>query len=250
MVCFMNINEPYLKERFKRNTVIKSIGIEGQQRLFEKKVLIAGAGGLGSGVIANLVSAGVGSVGIIDSDTVDLSNLNRQFIHSETSISKSKAESAYEWIKKYSPKTNVDIFKTRINPDVDTNLFQNYDLVIDCFDSYRSKFTLNKICVKSYLPLIHGGVEEFYGQVLTIIPEKSSCLSCLFENPEINTKKTIGVISPAVSVISSIQSVEAVKFLLGNNDLLIDTLLSYDGIKQEFRKINLSRKGSCTACDI
>ncbi len=244
----MNGNEFYYKERYKRNIIIESIGLEKQQKLLEKKVLIAGAGGLGSGVIAGLVSAGVGTIGIIDSDKVELSNLNRQFIHRESSIRSLKVESAFEWIKNYSPKTSVNIHKTRINDDSDAAFFREYDLIIDCFDSYRSKFTLNKICMKKGLALIHGGVKEFYGQVLTIVPEKSSCLDCMFENPEFDTEKTIGIISPAVNVISSIQAMEGVKFLLGMEDLLIDTLLAYDGIKQEFRKISLKRRKDCISC--
>ncbi len=244
----MNINNFYETERFKRNTTVKSIGTQGQQTLFDKKVLVAGAGGLGSGVISGLVSVGIGTIGIIDPDIVEISNLNRQFIHTEASVGKLKVESAYEWVKNYSPKTGIVIHKTRIEEGSDVEFFKDYDLIIDCFDSYKSKFILNKICIQIGLPLIHGGVEDFYGQVLTIIAGRSSCLNCLFETPDTQAKRTIGVISPAVNVISSIQSMEAVKFLLGFDDLLVDTLLTYNGLGQEFKKINLYKKPLCTGC--
>lgn len=244
----MNIDNFHLRERFKRNTIIPSIGLAGQQMLFDGKVLVAGAGGLGSGVIAGLASAGIGNIGIIDVDAVDLSNLNRQFIHSETSLEKPKVESAYNWVKNYNSRIKTDTFKTQIDYKSDTNYFKNYKIVIDCFDSYKSKFILNKICAENNLPLIHGGVEEFYGQVLTIIPGRSSCLNCLFDTYDTDKKGDIGVISPTVNVISSIQSMEAVKFLLGIEDLLVDTLLTYDGIKQEFRKIKLNKRKNCISC--
>ena len=244
----MNINDFQLKERFKRNTIIESIRDEGQQRLFEKKVLVAGAGGLGSGVIANLVSAGIGSIGILDYDTVEMSNLNRQFIHTEKSIGKPKVDSVYEWIKKYSSQTNTQIFKINLTEDVNLDFFDNYNLVTDCFDSYKSKFILNKICVKKNLPLFRAGIENFSGQVLTIIPGQSSCLNCLFPEPDLNKIAAKGAVSPTVNVISSIQSMEAIKYLLGFNNLLLDTLLTYDGIKQDFRKIHLKRRIDCPVC--
>ncbi|HSA07371.1 MAG TPA: HesA/MoeB/ThiF family protein [Candidatus Gastranaerophilales bacterium] len=244
----MNINDYRTKERFKRSVLIKQIGNEGQQKLFEKKILVAGAGGLGSGVISSLVSLGIGSLGIIDFDKVERSNLNRQFIHAENAEGKFKAESAYQWIKNYSSDTRVNIYKIKLDENFQGNFFENYDLVIDCFDSFKSKFVLNEICVKKGVPFIHGGVEEFSGQVLTVIPGKSSCLSCLFDDPDIYTQRIIGIISPTVNVIASIQAMEAVKYLLNTGSLLTDTLLTYDGLKQKFKKINLTHKKNCSVC--
>lgn len=244
----MNIKDFSVKERFKRNTIIEEIGETGQQKLFNSKVLIAGAGGLGCGLITNLVSAGVGSLGIIDYDCVELSNLNRQFIYTEKSIGQPKTEEAYKWIKNYNPLTNVDIYKLRIEESSETGFFEGYNLVIDCFDSYKSKFILNEICVKKKLPLIHGGVEEFFGQVITVIPQKTACLGCFLDYSEFDLTNGKGIISSTAGVISSIQSMEAVKFLTGLNNLLTNTLLSYDGIKQEFRKVSLDRRRNCPVC--
>jgi len=244
----MNINDFLIHERFKRNIAVEMVGLEGQQKLLKKNVLIAGAGGLGSGVIASLVSSGIGSIGIIDSDRVELSNLNRQFIHNEADIGKFKVDSAYEWVQAYSPKINISVYNQRIEDNTDYSFFQEYDLVIDCFDSYISKFVLNRICVKKSVPMIHGGVKDFYGQVFTIIPGESACLNCLFEDPDMEIEKTIGIISPTVNVISSLQSMEAVKFMLGLRQILADTLLTYDGTSQDFRKINLKRKETCSVC--
>ena len=264
------------KERYKRNTEV--IGDEGQNKLSTAKVLVAGAGGLGSGVIAGLTSAGVGTLGIIDCDVVESSNLNRQFIHEETSIGKAKVESAYEWVKKHSPHTEVKIYNLRIggrpeplrhseqseespplhafnrgdssvislsqNDGID--FFQDYDLVIDCFDSYKSKFALNKICVQRGLPLIHGGVGEFSGQVFTITPGKSACLNCLIQETEQDSPK--GIVSPTVNLMASLQTMEAIKLILNTGELLTDTLLTYEGTTQHFRKLCLRRKPDCPTC--
>jgi molybdopterin/thiamine biosynthesis adenylyltransferase len=263
------ISDFQINERYKRNTEV--IGFEGQKKLSSARILVAGAGGLGSGVIAGLTSVGVGTLGIIDSDVVEVSNLNRQFIHTETSVGRAKVESSQAWVRKYSPHTKVKTYKLRIScyseqseesprlkecnggdssvdslPQNDNSFFQNYDLVIDCFDSYRSKFALNKICVQKCLPLIHGGVGEFSGQVFTILPGKTACLNCLL--PETNQDSPKGILSPTVNLIASIQTMEAIKLILNLEELLTDTLLTYDGRGQEFRKFCLRRKADCLTC--
>lgn len=259
-----------LKERYKRNIAINSVGIEGQENLLKSRILVAGAGGLGSGVISSFVSAGIGTLGIIDYDTVAISNLNRQFLYPEDSIGRAKTELAQEWVKKYSPNTKVKTYKLRIDESLflkkpsdeeilccasqglaaqsNVDFFQDYDIVIDCFDSYKSKFALNKICVEKGLPLIHGGVGEFSGQVFTIIPRKTACLNCLFSPSDAEAETSKGILSPTVNLIASIQAMEAIKLILNFDDLLTDTLLTYDGITQDFRKISLQKKKDCSIC--
>ncbi len=235
-------------ERYSRNILIDSIGEEGQLRLLRSKVLVAGAGGLGSTVIANLASLGIGSIGIVDNDKLELSNLNRQYIHKYGNLLKNKAESAEIWIKEYNPDVNIEIFPIRLDNNNCKEIISAYDAVIDCFDSYESKFMLNEACVKNNKPFVHGGVKEFQGQVTTIIPNKSACLKCLFPEDISNSYAAKGIVSPTVSVIASIQSMEVLKLLLGLGEPLINKLLVFDGLKQDFRKVAYTRNVNCPIC--
>jgi len=236
------------KERYNRNILVKEIGENGQKNLLNSKVLIAGAGGLGATVIANLASVGIGNMGIIDNDKLELSNLNRQYIHKFDNIGKTKVKSAKEWIKSFNPDINVEIFQIRLDESNYKDIINRYDVIIDCFDSYKSKFLLNKIAVKNNKILIHGGVTEFYGQATVIIPYKTACLNCLIPDINPNAYASKGVISPAVSTIASIQSMETVKTLLGIGTSLTNQLLTYDGLKMAFKKINIQKNPDCPLC--
>lgn len=236
------------KERYNRNILINNVGEKGQEALLSSRVLIAGAGGLGSTVIANLSSAGVGNIGIIDNDNIELSNFNRQYIHKFDNIGKNKTKSAKEWINSFNPDINVETYQIRLDENNYKDIICDYDLIIDCFDSYKSKFLLNKIAVENNKILIHGGVTEYYGQVTSIIPDKTACLNCIIPDADSDVYVPKGVISPAVSTIASIQSMEAVKIILGFDDLLTNCLLTYDGLRQEFKKLNVSRNIDCVLC--
>ena len=233
-------------ERYSRNILIENIGIEGQKKLLNSKVLIAGCGGLGSGVIAALSSVGVGTLGLVDNDVVEISNLNRQFIHKPENIGKFKVDSAKDWINSYNPDIKTEIYQLRLD-ESNYDFLKSYDIIIDCFDSFESKFILNEACIKSEKILIHGGVTEFFGQVTTIIPRDNSCLRCLFPDSELSSVLK-GVISPAVSTVASIQAMETVKVILGIGEPLVNKLLCYDGLKQEFKKINLTKNLDCPVC--
>ena len=234
-------------ERYNRNIIIEKIGIEGQLKLNNSKVLVAGCGGLGSTVIANMCSMGIGTIGLVDNDTLELSNLNRQFIHKFENIGKDKISSTKSWVNSYNPEVKIVAFNTKFDKNNGIGIVQDFELILDCFDSYESKFLLNKACAKSNKPLIHGGVTEFFGQVTTIIPNETACLNCLF--PDSETAYTVkGVISPAVSTIASIQSMEAAKYLLELDGLLKNELLTYNGLKQEYKKITLSKNTKCPVC--
>jgi molybdopterin/thiamine biosynthesis adenylyltransferase len=235
-------------ERYNRNILVDSVGEEGQKDLLSSRILIAGAGGLGSTVIANLAAVGIGTIGIVDNDKLELSNLNRQYIHKFENIGTSKVESAKEWISQFNPDINVKTYNLRLDENNYKDIVGEYDIIVDCFDSFNSKFLLNKICIEQNKPLIHGGVTEFFGQVMTIIPHQSACLACLIPDYDINTYVIKGVISPAVSTIASIQSMEAVKVILGIESSLVNELLTYDGKKQEFRKIKIHQNKDCPLC--
>lgn len=233
-------------ERYNRNIILEKIGQEGQLKLLSSKVLVAGAGGLGATVLANLASLGVGKIGVIDGDVLELTNFNRQYIHKFANIGKAKVDSAKEWINEFNPDIEVKTYNLRLDEDNYPAIVENYDLIIDCFDSYKSKFLLNKIAVDAKKTLIHGGVTEFFGQVTTIIPKKTACLSCILPYEDACVVK--GVVSPAVTTIASIQSMEAVKVILGIGKTLENQLLSYDGLNTQFSKINLARNPKCQIC--
>jgi len=236
-------------ERYSRNILIEKVGEEGQQKLLCSKVLVAGAGGLGSSVIASLASMGIGTLGLIDNDQVELSNLNRQFIHKFENIGKAKVISAKEWINNYNPDIIVDTYQVRLDESNCDEIINKYDVIVDCFDSYKSKFMLNKACIENNKIFVHGGVTEFFGQVMTIIPGKSPCLNCIFD--KVDTDYGIkGIISPTVNVIGSLQSMEVLKIILNINSVLTYTFLSYDGINQRFKNITVNKNLNCSVCGI
>lgn len=235
-------------ERYNRNISIKEIGESGQKKLLNAKILIAGAGGLGSSVISGLASVGLGNIGIIDYDCVELSDLNRQFIYTPENIGQKKTEFAKKWIKEHNPDINVEIFDLKLDKNNGQEIISRYDIVIDCFDSYESKFLLNELCIKNNKIFIHGGVAEFCGQVMTVIPGKSACLNCILTEPDGEAYVLHGIISPTVSMIASIQSAEAVKAVLCTGKLLTNRLLTYDSLNMNFRTINIAENKNCPLC--
>lgn len=240
------INQELNLERYNRNMLIEQISEEGQKKLNQAKILVCGAGGLGSTVIANLASVGIGTIGIIDNDILELSNLNRQYIHKFDALGKVKVESAKKWINEFNPEINVKTYQTRLDETNYQDIVKEYDFIMDCFDSFKSKFLLNKIAVSTGKTLIHGGVTEFFGQVTTIVPNKTACLNCIL--PEEDAYIVKGVLSPAVTTIASIQSMEAVKYILGIGENLENRLLSYNGLNMTFKTINIAKNPNCKLC--
>lgn len=234
--------------RYNRNTIIDKIGEEGQKKLLNARVLVAGTGGLGSTVIANLAALGIGTLGLVDDDTLELTNLNRQYIHKYENIGKSKVLSAKEWIDGFNPEITVDPHQLRLDSNNANEILPEYNLVMDCFDSYRSKFMLNEACIKNGKTLIHGGVTEFYGQAIKIVPGKTACLACIIPDYDPESYILKGVISPAVSTIASIQSMEAAKTILRIGTTLENTLLTYNGLEQEYKKYAVKPNSKCPLC--
>lgn len=233
-------------ERYNRNILIPQISTDGQKKLSQAKVLVCGAGGLGSTVLVNLASVGIGTIGIVDNDILELSNLNRQYIHKFENIGKVKVESAKQWINEFNPEITVNIYQTRLDENNYENIIKDYDFIIDCFDSFKSKFLLNKIAVLTGKTLIHGGVTEFFGQVTVIVPGKTACLNCIL--PQGSEYAVKGVLSPAVTTIASIEVMETVKLILNIGERLENKLLSYDGLKMQFKTINLAKNPDCILC--
>lgn len=240
------IKEDSFLKRYNRNILIEKIGEEGQEKLAQARILVCGAGGLGSTVLANLASVGIGTIGIVDTDVLELSNLNRQYIHKFDAIGGIKVESAKKWINEFNPEINVKTYQTRLDETNYQDIVKDYDFIMDCFDSFKSKFLLNKIAVQTGKTLIHGGVTEFFGQVTTIVPGRTACLKCILPDEDAYVVK--GVLSPAVTTIASIEAMEAVKYILKTGQSLENRLLSYDGLNMNFKTINISKNPNCDLC--
>lgn len=242
----MMLSDEINLERFDRNIRVELVSQEGQKKISQAKILVCGAGGLGSTVLANLAALGVATLGVVDNDVLELSNLNRQYIHKFSNLGKVKVESAKDWLLEFNPDLNVNTYQLRLDEKNYYDIVENYDFIIDCFDSFKSKFLLNKIAVNTKKTLIHGGVSEFYGQVSTIIPEKTACLNCIL--PQEDTYVVKGVLSPAVTTIASIQSMEALKTILQAGKRLENRLLCYNGLEMTFKEISIAKNNNCSLC--
>ena len=240
-------------ERYSRHIILKKIGAKGQKKLLNGKVLIIGAGGLGAPAALYLAAAGVGTIGIVDADVVDLSNLQRQVIHTTNDIGKEKVESARETMNAINPDVKVNTYHEFVTSDNIMDLIKDYDFILDGTDNFPAKFLINDACVMAKKPLSHAGIIRFKGQLTTIIPGEGPCYRCIFKNPPpkdaVPTCKQAGVIGAMGGVIGSLQAMEAVKYLTGVGDLLVGYLLTYDALKMEFHKIKLPPRGNgCAVC--
>lgn len=239
-------------ERYSRHIILKEVGVKGQKRLLNSKVLIIGAGGLGAPAALYLAAAGIGCIGIADADTVDLSNLQRQVIHTTPDVGKAKVESAKESIQAINPDVEVKTYRTFVNANNVLDLVKEYDFVLDGTDNFPAKFLINDACVLAEKAFSHAGIIRFQGQLMTYVPGKGPCYRCVFQEPPppdaVPTCRQAGVIGAMGGIIGSLQAMEAVKYLLGIGELLTGALLTYDALTMEFRKIKLPRRESCAVC--
>lgn len=241
------------KERYARHIALQEAGEEGQKRLLRGKALIIGAGGLGSPAAMYLAAAGVGTLGIADADTVDLSNLQRQIAHGTEDIGTAKVESMKETINKINPDIEVRTYQMFVGEDNIMELLAEYDFVIDATDNFTAKFLINDACVKAGKPFCHGGILHFQGQLMTYVPGQGPCYRCIFRNPPpegaVPDCRQVGIIGAMAGVIGSLQAFEAIKYLLGAGELLTGKLLTYDALKMEFRTVKLpGHVPNCPVC--
>ena len=240
-------------ERYSRHIILKEIGVKGQKKLLNAKVLIIGAGGLGAPAALYLAAAGVGTIGIVDADAVDLSNLQRQVIHTTDDIGKDKVQSAAETMRAINPDVNVITYKKYVSSDNILDLIKDYDFIIDGTDNFPAKFLINDACVMAKKPFSHAGIIRFKGQLTTVVPGEGPCYRCIFKEmppkDAIPTCKQACVIGAMGGVIGSLQAMEAVKYITGVGNLLVGYLLTYDALKMEFHKIKLPARGEgCAVC--
>ena len=240
-------------ERYSRHLILKGVGVAGQKKLLESKVLVIGAGGLGSPAILYLAASGVGTIGIADGDRVELTNLQRQVIHSNDAVGMSKVESAGRRVKEINPEVKVNLYPDRVHTENIGKLIESYDFIIDGVDNFATKFLINDACVLAKKPFCHAGIREFYGQVLTYVPGEGPCYRCIFEEiPEdgaVDRCSTAGVIGSIPGIIGSIQALEAQKYLTGVGELLTGKMLTFDGLTMKFRTVDIPKHSrTCRVC--
>ena len=228
------------EERYKRHLQLPEVGEEGQKKISESKVLIVGVGGLGSPVAYYLAAAGVGLIGIIDNDKVDASNLQRQIIHSTKDIGREKVYSAEEKLKAMNPDVEIVSYKKYFDESTARDIVKEYDIVVDATDNSKSKFFINDVCVEMGKPLVHGAINQFTGNVMTILPGTSNYRTIFEEQPtETLPSSTYGVLGVVPGVIGCIQATDVLKYILGIGELLIDQILTFDARTMDFNKYRL-----------
>lgn len=240
-------------ERYSRHILLKEIGVRGQKKLMNGSVLIIGAGGLGSPAALYLAAAGVGRIGIADADVVDLSNLQRQVIHTTADLGRPKAVSAAETMKAINPDVETVVYREFLNSKNISGIIKDYDFVLDCTDNFPAKFLINDAGVMADKPFSHAGILRFRGQLMTVIPHESPCYRCVFhEMPPkdaIPSCREAGIVGAMAGVIGSLQALEAVKYLTGAGELLTGKLLTFDALTMTFHTVQLPPRGDgCAVC--
>lgn len=234
------------EELIRYDRQIPVIGLENQIRLKKTRVLVVGLGGLGSVVTKYLVAAGIGKLVIVDNDTVSLSDLNRQILYDINDINKYKAEVAGEKLSKINPNVDIEAYVEEFTYSFGEKIVVNIDIIVDALDNWETRFVLDKLAFKYNKPLVHGGVEEFYGQVTTIIPGKTPCLRCIFHIVK-PVKRRVNIIGTTPGVIGIIEANEVIKLVTGLGELLTNKILIYNGLKNEFTVIEI-RDMNCKIC--
>jgi molybdopterin/thiamine biosynthesis adenylyltransferase len=238
-------------ERYSRHILLQDIGVEGQEKISRGSVLVIGAGGLGAPVLLYLAAAGLGRLGVIDGDVVDLSNLQRQVIHFTADVGKPKVLSAKEKIEQINPDVEVVTYQDFFRADNAFELIRDYDFVIDGTDSFPIKFLINDACVLGRKPFSHGGILRFEGQTFTHLPE-TACYRCAFHSPPppnaVPSCSQAGVLGAIAGMLGTIQAAEALKFLTGTGELLTNRLLSFEAKAMRFRTLTLRRNPHCPIC--
>jgi len=241
----LNINQ---EARYARHLTLPQVGLEGQQTLLSSAVLVIGAGGLGSPAALYLVAAGVGKIGLVDSDVVDLSNLQRQILHSTPDIHVPKVESASRKLMALNPDITVVPHQVRFQPENAGALMRDYQVVLDATDNFASKFAIAEACHKYHKPYIHAGILAFQGQVMTVLPGQTACYRCVFGDVPPPAGVPSGPMGPVPGVIGAIQALEAIKYLLSMGELLTNRLLVFNALTLHFREVALARNPCCPVC--
>jgi molybdopterin/thiamine biosynthesis adenylyltransferase/rhodanese-related sulfurtransferase len=240
------------RNRYQRHLLLPEVGDAGQQKLLDSKVLLLGAGGLGSPAALYLAAAGVGTIGIIDMDVVDASNLQRQILHNMDRVGERKVDSAKKTLTALNPDVNVVTYDVRLGADNVLDIIDGYDLIVDGTDNFPTRYLVNDAALLQRIPVVHGSIFRFEGQATVFAPYEGPCYRCLIPEPPppelAPSCAEAGVLGVLPGIIGSIQAIEAIKVLLGLGDPLIGRLLAYDSLEQSFRTFKVNRDPNCPSC--
>lgn len=238
--------------RYSRHILLPEVGLEGQKRLKRASALVVGAGGLGSPVMLYLAAAGVGRIGIVDFDAVDVSNLQRQIVHSEASVGTSKLRSAKQRVNELNPLVQLDLYEEKLGADNARGIFEPYDVIIDGTDNFTTRYLVNDACVLMGKPNVYGSIYRFEGQASVFSAADGPCYRCLFPEPPppeaVPNCAEGGVLGVLAGVIGTIQATEALKLLLGIGSSLAGRLLLYDALEMRFDSLSIRRSDDCAVC--
>lgn len=238
--------------RYSRQIILPEVGGKGQRKLLQSKMLVIGAGGLGSPAALYLAAAGVGTIGIADSDAIDLSNLQRQILHRTEGVGQAKTESAAHTLHGLNPDVKVVTHPVAVQAGNILDLIEPYDLVLDGTDNFPARFLVNDACVMKKKPLIHAGIDRFHGQAMTILPGEGPCYRCIFHEPPppgtVPSCQEAGVMGSVAGVMGSLMATEAIKLTLSIGEPLAGRLLVFDALAMTFRNVPIERNADCAVC--
>ena len=233
--------------RYERQIILPEIGEEGQLRLSSSKAAVIGAGGLGSPVLYSLASAGVGHIKIIDSDSVDITNLNRQFIHFENDVGREKSQSAKEKLERYNHDIKIETVTVRLDGENIREHLTGYDVVLSCVDNKKTRCLLNNACVMCNIPFIDGGIQGFEGYILTVIPGVTACYQCIFPIKEqLQNSGDVGVLGAATGALGSMMALETIKYIVGIP--ILSHFCYVDLLSWRITPIEVERNAECPVC--
>lgn len=239
------------KVRYARHLVLEGVGEEGQKKLLQAKVLVIGAGALGSAALLYLAAAGVGTIGIADGDVVDISNLQRQIIHTAERHGRRKTESARNTLEALNPEVTIREYPYRLDETNIGEVLRDYDFVVDAADTFTSKLLINDACVRAKKPFVHAGIVRFGGQIMTYVPGMGPCFRCVCgSEPEAPAEvaATVGVLGAATGVMGSLEAMEAIKYIVGAGDLLVGRVLFFDGLTMETQILEVAEAHPACLC--
>ncbi len=240
------------KRRYARHLLVQGIGESGQQALLDARVLVIGAGGLGAAAISYLAAAGIGTLGIVDYDVVELSNLNRQILHETGDIGRNKVESAMDRIEELNPGCTVIPHRVRFDESNARALVKDYDIIVDALDSFAARFSVNDACIAEHKPWVHAAIRGWEGELSVFIPDdKSPCYRCLIPDlpPATNECAVHGILGPIAGVMGSLQAVEVIKLIADTGTPISGKLLRYDGRTTRFKESFFEKNPECMACN-
>jgi adenylyltransferase/sulfurtransferase len=238
-------------ERYHRQMVLDDVGETGQQKICDARILVIGTGGLGSPALLYLAAAGVGTVGMADGDVVDLSNLQRQIIHSTSDLGRLKVDSAAKKLKRLNPHVQLITHPFKVTPENIEQIIGGYDFVVEATDNFETKFLVNDACVLAGTPFSHAGVLRMAGQAMTVLPDRSACLRCLFDQPPPASAPgaaQVGILGAVAGTLGTVQASEALKYLVGAGALLQNRMLKLDARTMRFTTLSVQRNPTCKLC--